>query len=309
MRIATFNVQNLRLRHGAAGDWLEGARDADDPQDQAAGAAALDPEDRRLTAGLLSAIDADLVALQEVFDAETLDHFHDRWLMPTGTAPYPHRICLPGNDGRGLDLALMSRLPVSGVTSHAGLTMGDLGLGAEGTAARPVFRRDCLMAEARGITLFLCHFKAPYPDPASAWQVRRTEALAVRALIARRFADPAAALWLVLGDLNDPAVEDGRESAAVPLLGDFSVDLMARRPEGDRWTYLDPQTGRRSQPDGMLASPALARAWPRAVPQILRAGLGRETDAQPAAPHLPGVGRHRPHASDHAAVFLDLDGI
>ena len=39
MRIATFNVQNLRLRHGGGTDRLDGARDADVPEVSAAAAA------------------------------------------------------------------------------------------------------------------------------------------------------------------------------------------------------------------------------------------------------------------------------
>jgi len=51
MRVATFNVQNLRLQHGGA-DRLDRARDADVPEDTAAAAARLDPLDRRLTAAV-----------------------------------------------------------------------------------------------------------------------------------------------------------------------------------------------------------------------------------------------------------------
>ncbi len=308
MRIATFNVQNLRLRHSGDGDQLDGARDRDVPEDEGPAAEALDPVDRRLTAAVIRDLGADVVALQEVFDAETLDHFHDRVLVPAGVAPYPYRVCLPGNDGRGLDVALMSRAAVGGVASHAGLTAGDVGLDPSGAGSQPVFRRDCLVVDLDSLTLFICHFKAPWPDADAAWPVRRVEAETVRRLVEMRFDDPAEAFWLILGDLNDPDPPGTPGRAIAPLEDPFAVDLSLRMAPEERWTFHDPETGRRSLPDAILASPALAEAYPDAVPWVVREGLSLEAGRR-AGERLPGVGAHRPHASDHAALVVDLPGL
>ncbi len=303
MRIATFNVQGLRLRRSGGGDRLDGARDGNE------GADALDPADRRLTAAVIGALGADVVALQEVFDAASLDHFHDRVLVPAGVAPYPHRVCLPGNDGRGLDVAVISRRPLGAVTSHAGLRPEDLGLvPPEGFGVQPVFRRDCLLAEIGRLTLLVCHFKAPWPEAAVSRPVRRLEAEAVRQILQRRFRDPAAALWLIAGDLNDPDPPGTPGRATAPLEPPFGVDLSLRLPEAERWSLHDPETGRRVLPDVFVASPRLAEAWPDAVPEVLREGLSREA-GRAAGRRLPGVGDHRPHASDHAALVIDLPGL
>lgn len=301
MRILSFNIQNLRLRRAHGKARLDGARDRDEADE----APALDPADRRLAAALLAGADAGLVLLQEVFDEDTLSWFNDQLLPAAGLAPYPHAHCLPGNDGRGLDLAVLSRRPVR-LTSHAHVTPAELGLVSDAPDL-PLFRRDCLMVEAGPLTVFTCHFKAPYPDPVLAWPVRRLEAEATRALIARRFPDPSQALWLVAGDLNEPFEPSG-PSAIEPLLPPFSADLMERLPEQERWTYFDVHSEIYSQPDALLASPALAARWPDACPRVLRAGLGYEATRH-RGEHLPGVGRHRPHASDHAALLLDLPGI
>ncbi len=310
MRIATFNVQNLRLRLRAGRGRLDGARDGDVAVDAHPAAAALDDADRRLTAWVIAKLDADVVCLQEVFDRATLDHFHDRYLRRTGIASYPHRVCLPGNDGRGRDLAVLSRRPTADVTSHAHLRPADLGIPVpEGQkAATPLFRRDCLMLRVGTLTLVLCHFKAPWPDPDAAWAVRRMEAEGVRRLIERRFDDPAAALWLIAGDLNEPTTEPRGDRAIAPLIGGFSVDLLARLPEAERWSYALPDLGITGRPDALLASPALGRGWPRARPRVLREGMGREVTQYRGA-RLPGVGRHRPHASDHAALVVDFEGL
>lgn len=306
MRIATFNLQNLKLLKSADGPQLHGAWDSDDPEETG-----LDAIDRRLTAEVLAKIDADLLALQEVYDLATLEHFYQRFMLPAGLGPYPERICLPGNDGRGLDLALLSRRPLDELRSHAALTLDDFDIapppGVDPLA--PVFRRDCLMATAGQLTLFLCHFKSPYPDVATAWTTRRLEALAVRRLIERYFETAAAGLWLIVGDLNEPhGALPGAERAIAPLENGFTVNLMERLPEPERWTYFDVHSGRYDCPDVLLASPALAQAFPQAVPVILRAGLGREAQRDTSA-RLSGVGQHRPHASDHAAVMIDLPGL
>ena len=275
MLIATLNVQNLRLLKADGASQLHGAWDSDDPEDTA-----LDPIDRRLTAELLVDIDADVVALQEVFDLTALDHFHDQFLLPAGARPYHERICVPGNDGRGLDVAILSRRPIESFSSHASLTLDDIGIdppiGVD--PSLPIFRRDCLMVTIGRLTLFVCHFKSPYPDVASAWTTRRLEALATRRLIERHFANPKDSLWLVIGDLNEPDSEDrNQKSAIAPLETEFSVDLMARIPSEDRWTYYDPHTDTYHCPDKLLASPALAHMWQNAEPSIVRKGLGSET--------------------------------
>lgn len=309
MRVATFNVQNLRLRRKEAGPRLDGAWDKD-VSPGAGDRDALAAADRRLTAEVLRIANADVVALQEVFDRETLDHFHDEALTPAGAAPYPHRICLPGNDGRGLDVALMSRRAPRRVESHAAETPASLGLPAtaECAADARIFRRDCLEAEIAGIALFVCHFKAPYPDVEASGRIRLLEAQAVAALIRRRFADPAAALWLVLGDLNEPRETPAAGPAAAPLVAMGGVDLMLRLPEGERWSFHQPRSAFYSRPDAMIASPALAARFPSARPRIIRAGMEREAERYPG-PRLAEVGETRPHASDHALVAIDLPGL
>jgi hypothetical protein len=309
MRIATFNVQNLRLRHPHGRARLDGARDGDVPADSGPGAGALDLADRRLTAAVLAHADAEVVCLQEVFDIEALDFFHDHLLRHAGAGDYPHRFCFPGNDGAGRNVALMSRRQVDEVVSHAKVTAADLdvedlpGLKTD----TPVFCRDCLVARIGPLTLFLCHFKAPWPDACTAWLVRRREALAVRRLIERRFGGDRDGLWLVVGDLNEPRDTPAGDQAIAPLAR-VSIDLMERVPEAERWSYYEPGPQRYSRPDALLASPALANRWPDARPYLLREGLSRETRRYQGS-RLSNVGPHRPRASDHAALVVEFVGL
>jgi endonuclease/exonuclease/phosphatase family metal-dependent hydrolase len=305
MRVATFNVQNLRLRRVGGDKRFDGARDEDAPGESGADAAALDPADRMLTARLIAEADADVIALQEVFDQETLDHFHGALLAPLG-ASYPHRVCLEGNDGRSQDVALLSRVPLEFVRSHAALTFADIGAPAPAGVSphARVFRRDCLAARCGPLRLFVCHFKAgERTDPASR-VIRRAEALAVRHVVGRSVPDPAAGLWLALGDFNAHDAAGVDDLAA--LTHGFAIDLSARIPDAERWTYFQTHDAVYSCPDRLFASPALARKCPAARPQILRMGMSRSASAYDG-PRYAEVGERRPRASDHAFIMIDLD--
>ena len=311
MKVATFNVQNLRLRWQDSLPRLDGARDGDLAADLGEGAKRLDSVDRKLTAKVIRDMDADVVALQEVFDGASLDHFHDTCLLPVGSPPYHWRYCKPGNDGRGLDVAMMSRFAPQAVQSHAGLTCEDLDLlPVEGLDwDTPIFRRDCLMVCIRGLTLFICHFKASYPDPETVWPIRHLEAQAVRKVVERYFPIPQLEPWLIIGDLNTPAnPPPGKPKALAPLLDGFSVDLLERLPADDVWSYHNAEIGIYARPDAMLASPALAAEFPDAIPRFVREGMSREADRYTGA-RLAEVGDHRPHASDHAGLVIDFPGL
>lgn len=103
MRIRSLDIRNLRLRGGRAAARLDGARDDDTGEAPGAGP---EPSDRAPGAQLVRDMRADGPVLQVVFDRATLDHFQVRWLRLLGVPAYPQRHCVPGNDGRGLDLVV-----------------------------------------------------------------------------------------------------------------------------------------------------------------------------------------------------------
>ena len=308
MRVATFNLQNLRLRRRDGRLALDGAADQDQPD-------ALRPidlahADRIETARVIAQGQADVVALQEVFDLDALDFLHDRYLLEAGSQAYPYRYCLKGNDGRGLNVAALSRRPPLSVRSHATLTGADLGLSDLPSDLRdyPIFRRDCLALEFETVTLFACHFKAPYPDVAKAHIVREAEARAVRKIVEAHFRDPGQERWIILGDFNEPTRKDlTSKSALEPLKTGLAIDLLDRLTPGTDWTYEVPDSHLHSRPDRIFVSPRLAREYPDLRPQIIRSGME-------AARHICGDeassgSSSDPHASDHALVYADFPSL
>lgn len=305
MRIATFNVQNLRLRKRGGRPVLDAASDRDVPFDRFPVERAI--ADRRETAKLIANAAADVVALQEVFDLASLDYFASTFLGPAGAPSYPHRFCHPGNDGSGNVAALSRRRPIA-ARSHAALTGEALGLHdlPPDLRTQPILRRDCFELEYARITLFICHFKAPYPDSARARIIRNAEARAVRKIIEQRFAQPADAHWAILGDFNVPVRLHSSEPISIDVLKDgFAVDLLDRLPPEQGWTYSVAETGLKTCPDRILVSPRLADAFPGVLPRILRSGAGSAQPASKLDREMSVVG----NASDHALVMVDLDGL
>jgi hypothetical protein len=149
---------------------------------------------------------------------------------------YNHLVVVEGNDARGIDVGVLSKLPLVRHVSHAELRFEDVpGAWTPALASflrdewrkrgkaegKPepaptdrLFRRDCLRVDVekdgRPLSLFVCHFKANAPFRAATHPLRLAEAKAVRHLVEAAFgADAPHANWVIAGDLNDYAEIDG----------------------------------------------------------------------------------------------------
>ena len=339
LRVMTFNVENMFTRFDFRrsedlDDYL-GLLEGEDAASRLALAKAarliLDDEIRTFCALTIRAARPDVVLLQEVESLRALRRFHDKYLLGVGGDPLPHLAVLEGNDGRGIDVAVLSRLPLETVTSHKELTLGELY--AAGFAWEPhgleraqlerdrmfadprlkVFRRDCLEVHLRvgerALTLFNCHFKSLGAGRTDTRRFRLVEAAAVRHLLERTRARGQED-YLVAGDLNDYTETDGVADAGhglAPLLDSgLVVDAVKRIADPrDRWTHFYPPERLYNQLDYLLLSPALAARNP-GPPRIIRSGMPYRAERS-AAPRFPRIGWDRPKASDHCPVVMDLE--
>jgi endonuclease/exonuclease/phosphatase family metal-dependent hydrolase len=255
LRVATWNVHDLfdaedRLfPPGAADDVLTPAE--------------VDAKLVALAATLRHAA-ADAVLLQEVENTAVLSRL-------AAAAGYPHALLAERDDPRGIDVALLSRLPVLGWTSH---------LGPPGPDGRPVLGpRGCLEATlvtpaGRTLTVLSCHLASPVSDPAGAR--RAAQAAALRALADATVDREAGSPVVAGGDLN---AEPGAPELS-PLLGDGAwADPTAALAASDAVTWPGPPSRRI---DLLLVPRALAE------------------NARP----LPA--RHAPGTSDHALAAIEL---
>lgn len=184
--LATFNVLNL-------------FDDYDDPYRMDETTPAKPKEELQKLAATIRKLDADVLALQEVENRGYLERFVGAYLADMG---YEYVVCLEGNDQRGIDCALLSRLPVGPVTSHQHLRFPD-GAGREMT-----FRRDLLQVriEPPGgpeFSVFVVHFKSKLGGAADTEKYRVGEAREARKTLDELLAREKDGLVVICGDFND----------------------------------------------------------------------------------------------------------
>lgn len=234
-------------------------------------------------ARMLRGINADVVAMQEVESRGYLQRFLDVYLPDLG---YEHVVFYEGNDLRGIDVCLISRVPVGKVISHRHLRFPSHTPGKEWER----FQRDLLRVELRPthgdpFEIWVVHLKSNAGGTEEAEPIRLSEAEELRRLVVERLtADPGAA-FLICGDFNDVWESPTLKS----IVGDMSMSLRAffeEAPADQRITYN--QEPFRTMIDFQLCSPAMADRFVAGSYAIV-AGSPELTGSD----HNPVVSRYR----------------
>ncbi|MFQ5748326.1 MAG: endonuclease/exonuclease/phosphatase family protein [Planctomycetota bacterium] len=196
-------------------------------------------------AAVLHSLDADVVCLQEVENRFFLERFVRERLGPEGYEV----VLLEGNDGRGIDVALLSRFPVGAVTSYRHLRFSD----AEGHEHR--FQRDLLrvhLGPPLDAEVFVVHFRSQLGGEESD-QIRLAEARAAAGVFQELHRENPRYRAILAGDLNDrpdsPTLAVLRKAGLIDACADSTVPSYNRKPYRSRIDYF-------------LLSPALARRRP-----------------------------------------------
>lgn len=269
--IATYNVEN----YVATDRQVAGVYRPAYPKPEAA---------KEALRAVIRALDADVLALQEMGPAAYLEELQ-RDLRHEGI-DYPYTALAEAADA-DRHVAVLSRRPFRRVRTVAGLDFRYLG--GQEKVKRGVLEITLALGRTE-LTLLVVHLRSRFTDraddPGSAL-CRAGEARVIRDFVLRRFPDPAAAHFLILGDCNDT-----KASKPLRLLtkrGDTTVSklLDAADSSGETWTYYYRKDDTYSRVDYILQSPGLASA---------ARSEGRIYDG-------PGVRE----ASDHRPVSVRLD--
>lgn len=229
IRIATYNTLNLFDDHDDPA--LRG--DMDDIT------MTISPDRAASLATAIKALDADVLALQEVESEAAVKWFRDRWLKGLG---YDHVVSRDVGNPRGIENAILSRFPIKDVKTYVDLNLDSLKRDGEGWTPRPSdappqgrlrFARSPLAVEVEvprpngepyRLTLFSIHHKAGRDFNFQ----RESEALGI-ASIARDImkSDPSRNIVL-LGDFNAAPWD---KSTRVYLASGFTDTLAHRTTE------------------------------------------------------------------------------
>ena len=220
---------------------------------------------------VLRQVNADFVALQEVENLEILDRLADE----VADLGYTQTGLVDSFDGRGIDVAFMTRLPLAAspsTTSHLGerFPLPD--------GSREIYySRDALevFLDVGGQTVgvVIVHFRSQLGGGGD--DIRFAEAR-YTAQIAEARIEAGIPRMLVVGDMNDTP-----ESPPLDVLLSGSLTDSTRRvPDDDRWTFIFDRV--RQQLDYILASPAMDAMTSEVV--ILHNGdIDAASDHQPVA--------------------------
>ena len=270
--VATYNLEN----YGSANRMTEAGFRPDYPKPEA---------QKRALRTVIRGLNADLLFVQEMGSQAHLDELR-RDLKAEGF-DYPHAaLAAAADDDR--HLAVLARVPLTAVTTHADLQFSYLG--SKAPVKRGVLEATFSTA-AGDVTVFAIHLKSRFterPDDSGSAIRRAGEATAIRDRVLRRFPAPATARFIVLGDCND-----SRTSRALAFLQkrgktDIAALLTGGDSRGEVWSYVYRREETYSRVDHILVSPGL-------VPAVSD-GVARVYDG-------PGVRE----ASDHRPVYVILN--
>ena len=235
--VAAYNILNLFDEY-------------DDPYRDDEGTPPKPREQMQHVAQSIEALNADVIALEEVENRDYLQRFVDVFLPDLG---YDNVVLFEGNDNRGIDVALISRLPVGEVRSRRHLRFP----GHDGAPAR--FNRDILSVtiEPEGgqpFEMWCVHLKSNSGGREESEPIRLAEARELRRLLDKSLAANPQARIIVTGDFNDTPGTPTMKT----ILGQGSTALWSPASDLPGQPPMTYNTGEfKSMIDFMLCSPAM----------------------------------------------------
>ena len=279
LRLATYNIRNL----------FDGIQNPGKEPETAK------PEKEKVALGqALHDINADIIGMQEVESKEVLTQFRDRYLADMG---YREVVLVEANDTRGIDVALMSRYPVTDVKTHK-----DVRFPVPGQAEPVGFSRDLLQVRIQGpnnynLTVFVGHLKSHHGG-AEADVRREAEARAARQIIADFQKANPRENFVVMGDFNDKPLEKPIQPLVNPQVSGLGLtDVIMKDLGNDSSVFTYHPQQYRSRIDYLLLSPGMMNEY---VPQSVKLNKPFKEGEQWQKLFFY-------QASDHIPVTLDLN--
>jgi endonuclease/exonuclease/phosphatase family metal-dependent hydrolase len=259
------------------------------------------------TARVIAEVGADIVGVIEAEDRITLQRFSDKLLVDAAKDPlYPHVMVIDGNDARGIDVGVLSNadFPIGTIRSHVD----------DGPFGNRIFSRDCPeygftfppgnALSGEPLVVLVNHFKSKFGGNDDESVERRRKQAARTAEIYNGLREHLEYV-VVLGDFNDTPNSEPLQPLLTTDLVDFSAitPFDDGAPTGDRPGTFG--NGTASQKiDYLLLSPELAARATAAG--IFRKGVWGGAHGT-LFPHFETMTDESHSASDHAAVYVDLD--
>lgn len=245
------------------------------------------------TARVINEVDADILGVVEAESRLSLRDFSRVMLRREDGDPYAHSMLIEGNDDRGINVGLMTKEGLEIVEERTHIF--DLG-----ENDRPIFSRDCVEYRVRtpggeDVLVLVNHFKS---KRGGGDERRLIQATRVKEIVNERISELPN--LVVLGDLNDSPDAD----TLAPLLDETPMKDISTSSMFDDGGFAGTfgTQGGRDKIDYVLLSPSL-------MDKVTDGGLFRKGvfTASDRWPMLDGMTEKIHQASDHAAVWADID--
>jgi endonuclease/exonuclease/phosphatase family metal-dependent hydrolase len=252
----------------------------------------------RMTAKVIREVNADVLAVIEAENRTALCHFDEQLLKPLGTQ-YEHIMLIDGNDERGIDVGLLTkeRFSIESMVSHVD----------DKQNAKTIFSRDCpeysVRAGTASLLVIVNHLKSKgYGTPAQSNAKRLLQATRVRQIYDQRRAE-GFDLIAIVGDFNDtptsaplkPLLKNGSDLRDITehpaFVGDGRPGTFGNGTASNKIDYI-------------LLSPKLFEKVTGGG--IFRKGVWGGANGT-LFPHFEEMTKPYHAASDHAAIFADIE--
>jgi endonuclease/exonuclease/phosphatase family metal-dependent hydrolase len=252
------------------------------------------------TGRVIHTVNADVFCMIEVDNRIALKRFNDTVIPKVGGQKYDHVMLIDGNDNRGIDVGIMTRqsFDIQSIVTHVDDMDGE----------NYIFSRDCPEYKIRtplGNTLLVLvnHFKSKgYGSSVENDSKRTRQANRVGDIYQERL-NQGFEFIAIVGDLNDTPTSLPLQQLLGSELG--LVDIMNHNKftgDGRPGTF---GTGSASKKlDYILMSPQLASKVHQG--SIERRGVWGGINGT-IFPHFPQIKSAKDAASDHAALWVDLN--
>lgn len=252
----------------------------------------------QMTAKVIKEVDADVLAVIEAEDRIALNHFNDQ-LLEAINSKYRGIMLIDGNDERGIDVGLFTKpgFEVQTIVSHVD----------DEIDGKTIFSRDCpeylvRVSDTKEMLVLVNHFKSKgFGTPAESNARRKAQAKRVQEIYNLRKTQGVDFI-AVVGDFNDTPNSDPLK----PLLDDTDLKDIFVHPQfddgGRPGTFGTCSASNKI--DYLLLSPALFNRVTSGG--VFRKGIFAGANGT-IFPHFDEIKKPIHSASDHAAVFADID--
>jgi len=252
----------------------------------------------QMTAKVIKEVDADVLAVIEAEDRIALNHFNDQ-LLEAINSKYRGIMLIDGNDERGIDVGLFTKpgFEVQTIVSHVD----------DEIDGKTIFSRDCpeylvRVSDTKQMLVLVNHFKSKgFGTPAESNARRKAQAKRVQEIYNLRKTQGVDFI-AVVGDFNDTPNSDPLK----PLLDDTDLKDIFVHPQfddgGRPGTFGTCSASNKI--DYLLLSPALFNRVTSGG--VFRKGIFAGANGT-IFPHFDEIKKPIHSASDHAAVFADID--